>query len=80
MSLNFDAHPITDAELSALTRLTALVSLNVSHSDITNDGLSYLKPLKNLQSLSSDYCKVAAAEIKKLLSTALPNLVSFQPE
>ena len=57
--------------------LTALVSLNVSNSHITNDGLPYLKPLKNLQLLSLESCKEISSEIKKLQSTALPNLVSF---
>lgn len=60
--------------------LTALVSLNVSNSHITNNGLQHLKPLKNLLSLSLESCKVTASEIRKLQSTALPNLVSFRPE
>lgn len=63
-----------------VTGLTALVSLNVSNSRITNAGLQYLMPLKNLRSLSLESCRVTAAEIKKLQSTALPNLVTVRPE
>lgn len=62
------------------TGLTSLVSLNVSNSRITNEGLQYLKPLKNLRSLTLESCKVTASEIKKLQSFALPNLVSIRPE
>ncbi|KAL9339625.1 hypothetical protein Peur_068640 [Populus x canadensis] len=58
------------------TGLTELVSLNVSNSLITIDGLRYLKPLKNLRSVSLESCKVTASGIKKLQSTELPNLVS----
>ncbi|KAK6944433.1 Prolamin-like domain [Dillenia turbinata] len=46
--------------------LTALVSLNVSNSSITSDGLQSLKPLKNLRSLSLESCKVTASDIKHL--------------
>jgi hypothetical protein len=62
------------------TGMTALRSLNVSNSRVTNEGLRYLKPLKNLRTLSLESCKVNAAEIKKLHSTDLPNLISFRPE
>ncbi|KAA3470552.1 leucine-rich repeat-containing G-protein coupled receptor 4-like [Gossypium australe] len=71
---------LTNKSLELISGLNALVSLNVSNSNITNDGLPYLKPLKNLRSLSLESCKVTVAEIKKLQSTALPNLVSFRPE
>ncbi|WRX33072.1 Leucine-rich repeat - like 10 [Theobroma cacao] len=71
---------LTNKSLELISGLTALVSLNVSNSHITNDGLPYLKPLKNLRSLSLESCKVTASEIKKLQSTALPNLISFRPE
>lgn len=60
--------------------LTGLVSLNMSNSGVTNEGLQYLKPLKNLRSLSLEYCKVDAVEIKKLQLKALPNLVRFRPD
>lgn len=60
--------------------LTGLVSLNVSNSRITNDGLQHLKPLKNLRSLTLESCKVTAPEIRKLQTSALPNLISFRPE
>lgn len=62
------------------TGLTELVSLNVSNSLITNEGLRYLKPLKNLRALTLESCKVTASEIKKLQSTELPNLASVRPE
>ncbi|KAL2922298.1 Chloride channel protein CLC-f [Bienertia sinuspersici] len=54
--------------------LTALVSLNVSNSRITKGGLQHLKPLKNMRSFTLESCKVTATEIRKLQSTALPNL------
>ena len=60
--------------------LTALVSLSVSNSRITNAGLQHLKQLKNLKSLTLDSCKVTVNDIKKLQSKDLPNLVSFRPE
>lgn len=60
--------------------MTALRSLNVSNSRITNEGLRYLKPLKNLRTLTLESCKVTAAEIKKIHSADLPNLISFRPE
>lgn len=59
--------------------LTSLVSLNVSNSRITSDGLQHLKPLKNLRSLYLEYCGVTASEIKKLQATTLPNLVRYRP-
>ena len=65
---------------NAYAGLTELVSLNVSNSLITNEGLQHLKNLKNLRTLSLESCKVTASEIKKLQSTELPNLVSFRPE
>uniref|UniRef100_A0A2C9UL19 Uncharacterized protein n=1 Tax=Manihot esculenta TaxID=3983 RepID=A0A2C9UL19_MANES len=71
---------LTDKTLELISGLSELVSLNVSNSLITNEGLQYLKPLKNLRSLSLESCKVTASEIKKLQSTALPNLVTFRPE
>ncbi|KAJ6857463.1 hypothetical protein NC651_038999 [Populus alba x Populus x berolinensis] len=49
------------------TGLTELVSLNVSNSLIIIDGLRYLKPLKNLRSVSLESCKVTASEIQKLI-------------
>ena len=60
--------------------LTTLVSLNVSNSHVTNEGLQYLKPLKNLRSLTLESCRVTTSEIKNLQLVALPNLVSFRPE
>lgn len=60
--------------------MTALRSLNVSNSRITNEGLRHLKPLKNLRTLTLESCKVTASGIKKLQSTDLPNLISFRPE
>ncbi|KAG6771359.1 hypothetical protein POTOM_022710 [Populus tomentosa] len=71
---------LTDKTLELISGLTELVSLNVSNSLITNEGLCYLKPLKNLRALSLESCKVTASEIKKLQSTELPNLASFRPE
>lgn len=65
---------------SMCTGLTALVSLNVSNSRVSNSGLHHLKPLQNLRSLSLESCKVTAIEIKKLQLAALPNLVSVRPE
>lgn len=61
------------------TGMTSLGSLNVSNSRVTNEGLRYLKPLKNLRTLSLESCKVTASEIKKLQSADLPNLISFRP-
>ncbi|KAH7574347.1 hypothetical protein JRO89_XS03G0285000 [Xanthoceras sorbifolium] len=71
---------LSDKSLELISGLTSLVSLNVSNSRITNEGLHYLKPLKRLCSLTLESCKVTASEIKKLQSTALPNLVNYRPE
>nr|CAE02935.3 OSJNBa0014K14.7 [Oryza sativa Japonica Group] len=71
---------LTDKSLELISRLTALVSLNVSNSRVSNSGLHHLKPLQNLRSLSLESCKVTAIEIKKLQLAALPNLVSVRPE
>jgi hypothetical protein len=60
--------------------LTALMSLNVSNSRVSNSGLHHLKPLQNLRSLTLESCRVTAPEIKKLQLDALPNLVSVRPE
>ncbi|KAJ4978605.1 hypothetical protein NE237_009385 [Protea cynaroides] len=66
---------ITDYGTNSLRGLTALVSLNVSNSRITNGGLHHLKLLKNLRTLAMEPCKVTSSEIKKLQSTAFPNLI-----
>lgn len=60
--------------------LTALVSLNVSNTRISNAGLRHLKDLQNLRSLSLDSCRVTTSEVKKLQATVLPNLISVRPE
>ena len=62
------------------TGLTALVSLNVSNSRVSNSGLHHLTLLQNLRSLSLESCRVTPAEIKKLRLAALPNLISVRPE
>lgn len=62
------------------TGLTALVNLNVSNSRVSNAGLKHLKDLQNLRSLSLDSTRVTANEMKKLLATTLPNLISMRPE
>ncbi|KAL6125425.1 hypothetical protein ACLB2K_073484 [Fragaria x ananassa] len=71
---------LTDKSLEVISGLTALVSSNISNSRITDEGLHYLKPSKNLRSLTLEYSMVTASEIRKQQSTALPNLVSFRPE
>lgn len=73
-------HNVSDKSLEMISGLTALVSLNVSNSRITNEGLLYLKSLKSLRSLCMESCQVTASEIKKLKSTFLPNLVNYRPE
>lgn len=60
--------------------LTALVSLNMSNSRVSNSGLHHLKPLKNLRSLTLESCKVTATELKKIQLAALPNLINVRPE
>lgn len=60
--------------------MTALVNLNVSNSRVSNAGLKHLKDLQNLRSLSLDSTRVTANEMKKLLATTLPNLISMRPE
>jgi hypothetical protein len=61
------------------TGLTALVSLNVSNSRVSNAGLKHLKGLQNLRSLSLDSSRVTANEMKKLKATMLPNLITMRP-
>ena len=66
--------------LHLATGLTALVSLNVSNSRVSNSGLHHLTLLQNLRSLSLESYRVTPAEIKKLRLAALPNLISVRPE
>nr|XP_027070582.1 F-box/LRR-repeat protein 14-like isoform X3 [Coffea arabica] len=77
LSQNLD---LTDTALKFISGLVALVCLNVSYSRITNEGLEYLKPLKNLSSLYLDFCNVTGSGIRKLQSKFLPSLVRFRPE
>ncbi|KAG5569479.1 hypothetical protein H5410_059245 [Solanum commersonii] len=70
---------LTDKTLELLSGLKLLVYLNVSNSCITNDGLKYLKPLKNLHTLDLEYCNVTPSEIKKLQDNVLLNLVRYRP-
>jgi hypothetical protein len=58
--------------------MTALVSLNISNTRVTNAGLQHLRPLKNLTSLSLQACKVTWPEIRKLQATTLPNLAGVR--
>ncbi|XP_062078218.1 uncharacterized protein LOC133782829 isoform X4 [Humulus lupulus] len=71
---------LTNKTLELISGLTTLLSLNMSNSCVTNAGLQYLKPLKNLRSLTLESCKVTASEIKILQCVALPNLINFRPE
>lgn len=71
---------LTDKTLELISGLTALVSLNVSNSRVSNSGLHHLKPLQNLRSLSLESCRVTASEMDKLRLVALPNLISVRPE
>jgi len=71
---------LTDKTLELISGLTALVSLNVSNSRVSNSGLHHLTLLQNLRSLSLESCRVTPAEIKKLRLAALPNLISVRPE
>ncbi|KAK9207640.1 hypothetical protein WN943_017930 [Citrus x changshan-huyou] len=68
-----ESNPGSNSEINK-RRLTGLVSLNVSNSQITSAGLRHLKPLKNLRSLTLESCKVTANDIKRLQSRDLPNL------
>ncbi|KAL6130188.1 hypothetical protein ACLB2K_068569 [Fragaria x ananassa] len=56
---------LTDKSLEVIFGLTALVSSNISNSRITDEGLHYLKPSKNLRSLTLEYSMVTASEIRK---------------
>ena len=71
---------LTDKTLELISGLTALVSLNVSNTRVSNAGLRHLKDLQNLRSLSLDSCRVTTSEVKKLQATVLPNLISVRPE
>jgi len=71
---------LTDKTLELISGLTALVSLNVSNSRVSNSGLHHLTLLQNLRSLSLESYRVTPAEIKKLRLAALPNLISVRPE
>ncbi|CAH1420882.1 unnamed protein product [Lactuca virosa] len=57
---------LTDASLKSITGLTQLVSLNLSTSQVTSEGLPHLKPLKKLKSLRLESIKVTANDIKQL--------------
>ncbi|KAI4365407.1 hypothetical protein MLD38_021393 [Melastoma candidum] len=65
---------LTDKTLELLSGLIGLVSLNVSNSRVTAAGLRHLKMLKNLRSLTLESCRVMGSDIKKLLSSDLPDL------
>jgi Leucine-rich repeat (LRR) protein len=71
---------LTDITLEIISGLTALVTLNLSNSRVSNAGLHHLKPLQSLRSLYLESCKVTACEIKKLQLAALPNLITVRPE
>lgn len=73
-------HNLSEKSLEMISGLTALVSLNVLNSRITNEGLLYVKSVNSLCSLSMESSQVTASEIKKLKSTFLPNLVNYRPE
>ncbi|CAH1420883.1 unnamed protein product [Lactuca virosa] len=51
---------------SSMFGLTQLVSLNLSTSQVTSEGLPHLKPLKKLKSLRLESIKVTANDIKQL--------------
>jgi Leucine-rich repeat (LRR) protein len=48
---------VTDAEMLDLARLPQLQRLDLSHTRITDDGLLYLKPLKEVQDLNLLYAE-----------------------
>lgn len=48
---------VTDAELLDLARLPKLERLDLAHTHITDEGLLYLKPLKQIQDLSLFYAE-----------------------
>jgi Leucine-rich repeat (LRR) protein len=48
---------VTDAEMLDLARLPQLQRLDLSHTRITDDGLLYLKPLKQVQDLNLLYAE-----------------------
>jgi len=58
--LNLDNMPVTDAELSTVSKFSNLEKIILNKSNITNKGLAELAKLKNLQTLS-----VAGTKINK---------------
>src|SRR5205807_10441402 len=63
---------VTDTTLQYLASFAALKSLDVSHTQVTNNGMEYLPALRNLEELRVGGNKVTGAGLRWL--RVLPNL------
>ncbi|UBM58953.1 chitobiase/beta-hexosaminidase C-terminal domain-containing protein [Marinilongibacter aquaticus] len=73
VSLSLDKMPVTDAELSSLSKFENLERLNLNGTKLTKEGLKHLYDLKNLEELSLALTKMDKQAVQKLVEK-LPNL------
>lgn len=76
--LKANSDRITDAELSAISKATALRKLDLSHTQISDKGIVQLKTLTHLTSLNLSYTSASIESIKQIVSiTSMKELFLF---